>query len=281
MNTRTRRGQLARLAAPLLAVAMLLPAAVSVAAAAPSNDDIASPTVISSIPFADAIDTTEATTGPTDPAFCDAPEYGPDAATVWYSFTATSSGPLGATTFGSDYGTTVYVGTADGAGGIDVLACNTLAAGTLQSAVRFDAEAGMIYLFVVGAQPGGGTGELVFTLDVGPPAQVIDLVVSPAGSFTKDGVATVRGTFSCTAVAPGSSGVIVELSQYVGRRLLYGAESLRIENCPGSAIPWAIEVSSIDGRFAGGRASVQVIGVACNDFECINETVDTSISLRR
>jgi hypothetical protein len=52
-------------------------------------------------------------------------------------------------------------------------------------------------------------------------------------------------------------------------------ESVRIENCPAVVIHWAIEVSSVDSRFAGGRATVQVIGVACNLFECVNETIDT------
>ena len=47
----------------------------------------------------------------------------PDRATVWYSFTPDADGDYLADTFGSDYDTTLYVGTPDGAGGIDVIGC--------------------------------------------------------------------------------------------------------------------------------------------------------------
>jgi hypothetical protein len=85
----------------------------------------------------------------------------------------------------------------------------------------------------------------------------------------------------CTATAPNSTGVIVELSQFVGRRLIYASEVQRIEDCPSEEVAWAIELRSPDGRFAGGRAAVQVIAVACNPFECVNRTLDLEIGLRR
>jgi hypothetical protein len=141
-----------------------------VKAAAPANDDIASPTLVGSLPFSDSLDTTGATTRPTDPGYCFDPAFGQDPASVWYAYTATEAGPLLATTFGSDYDTTLYVGTADGAGGVTVLGCSDDTR-THESAVRFDAIADETYLFVASTSPfvGGNGGNLVFNLDVGPP----------------------------------------------------------------------------------------------------------------
>jgi hypothetical protein len=185
-------------------------------APAPANDDISSPTIIGSIPYSDATDTTGATTGATDPGYCFDPAFGQDPASVWYAYAATSSGPLLATTYGSDYDTTLYVGTIDRAGGISVLGCSDDTR-THESAVRFDAVAGQTYLFSAAASPFGGSigGNLVFNLDVGPPAQAVELHVDPTGSFDGYGTATIRGTVSCAAPAPLGSIVIVELMQRV------------------------------------------------------------------
>jgi hypothetical protein len=63
--------------------------AAPVLAAVPSNDTYSGRTVIAELPFADAIDTSEATTDADDAewnAYCNAP--GTDAS-VWYEFTAT------------------------------------------------------------------------------------------------------------------------------------------------------------------------------------------------
>jgi hypothetical protein len=101
--------------------------------------------VIGALPATVTVDATEATTGQTDPGYCPAPEWGQDPATVWFEHTATSTGALAATTYGSDYPTTLYVGTADGNGGLDVIGCATQSGGTAQSAVRFEADAGVTY----------------------------------------------------------------------------------------------------------------------------------------
>ena len=76
---------LALLSATLLGVS-------PVAAAAPSNDDIGSPRVVGSLPYSDGpYDTTEATTGATDPTFCTDAPGNPDRSTVWYSFTPSTT----------------------------------------------------------------------------------------------------------------------------------------------------------------------------------------------
>jgi hypothetical protein len=253
-----------------------------VQAEAPANDDIGSPSTISSIPFSDSVDTTGATTGATDPAYCFAPELGSDPASVWYAYTASASGPLLATTFGSDYDTTLYVGAADGTGGITVLGCSDDTR-SHESAVRFDAVAGETYLFAASASLFGGSvgGNLVFNLDVGPPAQTVELKVDPTGSFDGYGIATIRGTVSCAAPAPLGAVVIVELMQRVGNRELPATAFVGIDGCPATGIPFEAKLASPYGKYSGGRATAQVIFAACSDFECGNQTTDLTVRLRR
>jgi membrane protease YdiL (CAAX protease family) len=251
-------------------------------AAAPANDEIGSPTVIGAIPFTETIDTTGATTGPTDPDYCFGPEFGPDPASVWYAYTADATGPLLATTFDSDYDTSLYVGTADGDGGLAVIACSDDTR-SQQSAVRFDAVAGETYLFAASASPFGGAtgGNLTFNLEVGPPAQAVELHVESVGLFTGYGTATIRGTVSCAAPATLGSIVIVELLQRVGNRELPGNAFLDIGGCPAVGIPFEAVVWSPYGKYRGGHASAQVIYAACSDIECGSETVDLRVNLRR
>lgn len=268
----------------VIAAAALGVVAVSVApvaAAAPSNDSSRTPIVIGSIPYTNSQDTTEATSSATDPGYCHDPSFAKDAATVWYSYTATTSGPLGATTFGSDYDTTLYVGTLKGSR-LQVIACGEDSR-TLQSTVRFDAVAGQTYLFMVGTspfEPEVNGGNLVFNLDVGPVAQVVDLVVDPVGSLSgTDAVFT--GTVSCSAPTDLGSIVIAELSQTIDGRDAAGVGFLDVPGCPGSEIPFEIRVPSEFGKFRPGEATAQFIYAACNTFECASETIDVTVQLVR
>ena len=259
----------------------------SVLAAAPGNDDIGSPTTVGSLPYADGpYDTTEATTGPTDPSFCFDPGGSPDRSTVWYSFTPTVSDRYGADTFGSDYDTTLYVGTANGAGGIDVIACTDDTNG-LQSAVRWDALAGTTYLLMVGTCCGGGVvgeagggGTLEFHVDIAPPPPTVDLTVDGMGSFTPSGTATIRGTIACSGDVQFVE-ISVELSQRVGRLVIHGFGGLFDAGCPTIPTPWSIDITSADGKFLGGAVQVNAFVFACNGFECADDFVSRSARLRR
>ena len=268
-----------------LAVAGLLvvgisAAPVSAAEPAPVNDSINSPTTIGGLPFSETLDTSGATSGSTDPASCSFPDGGSDFATVWYSWTATASGPIGAATWGSDYDTTIYVGTPDGNGGIEVLACNDDTR-FLQAAVRFDAVAGATYLIAVGGSMfGEGTGgELVFALDVGPVPATADVELDPAGDFVK-GRVFFEGTVGCGSDADLSHLLIVELVQRSGnRQTAAGTAFLDVEGCPDEDIPFEIEVPEDIGHFHPGKAAAQVLWFACNDFECANKVVDLEVTI--
>jgi hypothetical protein len=121
----------------------------------------------------------------------------------------------------------------------------------------------------------------VFNLDVGPVAQVANVDVDPTASFTSYGNAVVRGTVDCSAPADLGAVVIVELTQRVGKRFIPATSFFDIEDCPGTDIPFEVELVSPFGKFLGGHAEAQVIFAACNEFECGNETFDLRMTLRK
>ena len=250
-----------------------------VSAAPPGNDDIANPTAVGALPYSDGpYETTEATTGATDPTFC----FGePDRSTVWYSFTPASSGRYAADTFGSDYDTTLYVGTPDGAGGIDVIDCNDDAQG-LQSFLSWEATGGTAYLLAVGTCCGGGVvgqagggGTLSFHVDVAPPPPTLAITLDGTGSFNRYGVATIRGSVSCS----NADGVQIDAdaTQRVGRFLIRGFGSTFVD-C--SATRWSMDITGEDGKFLGGSLSVNVFAFACGQVECADASVSRTVRLR-
>ena len=111
-----------------------------------ANDTCASATVIGPPPFANAIDTTQATTDPADPFGSCA--CGQNGHSVWYQFTAGRSGEVTVDTAGSDYDTVLSVFTGSCGDPLPV-ACSDDSDGTLQSQVRFQAVAGTTYLIEV------------------------------------------------------------------------------------------------------------------------------------
>lgn len=273
-----RRAAVAILSASLLGLSL----AGTALAVAPDNDDIGSPRVVTApLPYSDGpYDTTEATNGPTDAGFCYAPEIGPDAATVWYSFTPDVSDHYGANTFGSDYDTTLYVGTSDGSGGITVIDCNDDAGGDLQSAVQWDGEAGIEYLLMVGTccgpSPAGG-GNLVFNLDV-TVGFVISLSVDSTGKVNpRTGEATVSGVISCSSEEV--AGVSVQLTQVFGRFVVRGFGEAEV-SCGPTPSAWEVPITDTNGRFSPGKATVDVQAFACGPIFCDAELVSTRIRLR-
>jgi hypothetical protein len=243
-------------------------------AAPPSNDDIGSPIVVPSHPYTNTQDTTEATTGPTDATDCEA-----SGRSVWYEYTPDSSGRLEANTFGSNYDTVLIVGTPDGIGGIDVLACNDQAGGTDQSRVRWDAEAGTTYLFQISTwafdQVGGS---LMFNILDAPPAVPLSLAitVNGKGQVSRSGVATISGTVSCS----GGDFLYLEvsLSQRVGRFIISGGTETVMDCADGD---WQLDVSGFNGLFAGGKADASVFAATCNDDDCAFDFADRTVQLSK
>jgi hypothetical protein len=89
------------------AVALALPATAE--ALPPVNDDFDAATVVSTLPFLDSRDATEATTAADDPSDC----FGITPPSVWYRFTPTGNVDVEIETYGSDFDPliAIYTGT--------------------------------------------------------------------------------------------------------------------------------------------------------------------------
>jgi hypothetical protein len=262
-----------RLWALIASAALLLSVAPTVLAGAPANDQIANAITISSVPSAIAQDTTQATSSDSDPGYCAGPELGPDRATVWFSYTPSADASIGATTIGSDYDTTLYVGTLDGTG-FQLLACNDDSR-TSESVQRFDAEAGVTYYFAVGTNPWAASagGSLVFNLVDAPPAQVVDVAIDANGLLKRQTVG-FHGTVSCTAETTDRTSIVVELDQGEGDTAADYIGFADIAGCPGAGIPFEIDLEQQVGKVKKGTATLQVIFAACNDWECASKVLD-------
>jgi hypothetical protein len=151
------------------------------------NDACANATLVSGSPYSSTADTTAASTEPGDPT----PSCGDGhrEKSVWYSFTAPSSGTITADTFGSSYDTilSVYTGSC---GAFTAVGCND-DFGRPQSQVSFQATAGATYFFMVTAYFNDG-GNLVFNLTTSGMPNLAP--VQPVGWSDKIVVSNVTGT---------------------------------------------------------------------------------------
>ena len=142
------------LVASLLSVTLVGLGAAPAYAAAPSNDDPSSPTVITTLPFTETLDTTEATTQPEEPTSCN---YG---RSVWYSFTAPEQMRVALNTAGSDYPTVIAVFRGSPTN-TNLVVCE----GGSPARVSLGLVAGETYHFMVS----GSGGVLTFNMDVAQP----------------------------------------------------------------------------------------------------------------
>jgi hypothetical protein len=126
------------------------------APARPANDLCTAATLISSVSYATSIVTSAATIDVSDPT----PRCGNGSRnkSVWYRFTAPTSGTVKANTFGSKYDTilSTYTGLCGSLASLSG-GCNDNASGT-QSQVAFAASAGRTYHFMVSASTNVGGG---------------------------------------------------------------------------------------------------------------------------
>jgi hypothetical protein len=125
----------------------------------PPNDDFDSPVIITTLPYAHTQTTAGAGVAPDEPV----PSCGPGAlvATVWYRYTASSTGTVRFDTTGSSYDTVLlaYTGTR---GNLTEVACNDDSGGGLQSRIDLPVTAGTTYHIVVDGFA-GATGTLMLS----------------------------------------------------------------------------------------------------------------------
>jgi hypothetical protein len=203
---------------------VLLPSAPAFAQP-PANDDFDTATAFTAVPFGATADTTEATRAADDPG-CIAE----DGNTVWYELTVVTTTEVVVDTFGSDYDTTLSAWTGE-RGGLELVDCND-DAGSLQSLIRFTAEAGVTY-----------------HLMVAPPPMELAITLAPTGSVS-NGAAVIGGTVSCSR--PGALPLVGTLRQRAGGRVTVGSFAASVD-CTGSH-SWQATVLGETGIYRRGPA---------------------------
>jgi hypothetical protein len=247
--------------------------------AQPSNDDFDNATVVSALPFADEVNTVDATEAADDP-WCSG--RGP---TVWYRYTPAADVRIEANTLGSNYDTTLaaYSGSR---GALTEIACNDDWY-ALQSRVDVSLNAGVTYYFMVGAFGSGYGGNLVFSIS--EPVPYVDpevaVVLSDSTVNAKTGVATLSGTITCSGGVSSDSGfhwayLTAEIKQVVARRTIVASSYAFVSPCRGTH-PWSIGGLRPDnGPFVGGTAQVDLYATHCDALGCAYQNVSTTVRLR-
>jgi hypothetical protein len=187
-------------------------------AAAPNNDSVAHPRVISAVPTTIHQNTKGATHASTDPGRV----YG---ASVWYQFKPAAAVTARIVTIGSSYcsALAVFHGRAINANRIAASAYRfdySCAAGVL---VSF--QAGVRYLIAVSNANGRGGGPMTLTL-YQPRKPHVDAAVSNAAAGQISGKLFVSGTVGCNN--PSDVYVYVEVDQRVGDHVVYGASEMAL-----------------------------------------------------
>lgn len=262
-----------------IAISLLMAASLALAApvlaAAPTNDSYAGRTVIGSIPFSEAIDTSEATSDADDAeanAKCGAPV---TEASVWYEVTAPSDGGLVVDVSSSPFPAGVIVVTGS-PGSFEFITCGAYS-------VAFETSAGGTYAILAFDFEANGNNGGALQINVAeiPPPPTIDVTVDPFGGFdSRTGAATIRGTVTCTG-GQGKSFVSLELRQTVGRFIISGSGSAGEFLCDGSTEPWSVTVLAENGLFKGGRAASVTWAFTCGSFACSEDFEERIVRLRR
>ncbi len=220
----------------------------------PPNDNFADATDVGVVPFGPVLlDASDATTEPNDPDFC----WG-SGPTVWFTFTPDTDMRAEANTLGSNYDTTLSVYTGPSHAALEEIACNDDAnPGTVESRVRWDAEAGVEYFIMVGAYDSGPGGSLRFHMPIPPAPVALGVAVDRFGSVTESaGIADISGTVNCAQ--PRSLSVFGLLIQESPEDVSLGFVVADDIACSGST-PWSVTVFNDFGNFVRGPAFVEVI----------------------
>jgi hypothetical protein len=265
-----------RVVALLMGAAMALPLAPAWAAP-PSNDTFAGATVISSLPYSDIQDTTEATVDADDASLATVCSVDPTLTfsnSVWYAYTPSADQTVRIDTSGSSYSVAGAIVT--GTPG----AFSAVPGGCFIGGTTVALTAGITYYIDLLQFGAGSGGTLQLSISEAIPPDPV-LTVDPAGSFSQTGTATLTGTASC---APGSSAFLeATLTQSVGRiATITGSGALFAEIvCDGTAHAWSITVTPFSGLFRGGKAIATVSLFACNAFTCDVAEATHEVQLRR
>ena len=238
-------------------------------APAPANDTRGGATPLGPLPASHEVDTSGATSDGTElQGHCGS------AYSVWFSYSPSGDEHVAIDTLGSGYDTQLSVLQVDPAeeGRLHEVACNQDALGGEQSRVELDLRAGASYLVLVTSQDSFGdygSGHLVLNA-----AEITPLVVTVAaaaeGVVSRDGLAFVDVTVTCSR--PANGGVGVRLSQQAGDRVVRGDGSSAVPECGPTPLTRRVPVFPSE---VGGFRPGPVSAVATGEATSLEVTVET------
>jgi hypothetical protein len=244
----------------------------SAMAAPPSNDTVAGATAVS-LGFSELLDTTEATTDADDAALgC----IGPPAidASVWYAYTApVDGGVVDASSSSFPPGISIATGAP---GSLTLESCAPFAN-------TFAATAGTTYYIQAFDFSGDGVngGLLSISIAAAAPPPTLDVKVDPTGFVdAKTGVATIKGTITCTDAS--FVDLQVNLTQPVGKRATvagFGGFFSGGSICDGTPRPWSADIPPVGGRFVGGKSASVALTFACGTSQCALGFAEQTVKL--
>jgi hypothetical protein len=235
----------------------------------PSNDAIASPTQIESLPFSVTQDTTLATRE-TEPSCYNKFGHGPS---VWYSLTATRSELLNID-ISSDYSSQFVI----------VSGVGTPSESRLCGEPQLQVEEGVTYLIgVSGEDQLRNSGRLTVNLSVPappPPPPTVRLTIAPKGTVKKKtGVVSLTGDLTCTG-ASTTNPVNGSLKQTYKRDIHQQGFTGTAATCTGQTAAWTAVVVPSTFMFTGGDAKVTASVVACNSGGCASTEAEGTVKLK-
>jgi PKD repeat protein len=226
----------------------------------PANDNFASATRVSALPFSDTVDTTAATLEPEEPVPPCSPGSIPPAGSVWYAFTPATSGSVSASIDSPFFNVeAAYTGTS--VGNLTPVGCSTTG---FPGLLTIHVNAGTTYYF----QAGGASdrGPLTFHLDVTPPPVASFLVES----FEPSVFDTVN--FLDLSSDPGRVGIQSEAWTFGDGTTGTGRFPTHQYAADGDYTV-GLTVTTTDGRTA---STSQVVHISTHDVAITKFTVPTS-----
>jgi hypothetical protein len=261
--------RIVRLGIAIVAAAALVPLTAAAAFAAPPANDTPDGAVALTLGQTYKEDTTKATTDALDAQLnqvCGAPFTN---ASVWFTYDAAADGTVLLDMTQSDYsgGFMVFEGapTQD-----SFLGCGPETLG-------IDASEGTTYTIVAFSDTEVNGGNLVLSLDKGPPSPKIKVTVDEAGWAFKDGSAQLTGTYSCkNADFLDLQGLLTQIWKRVKIEGFFFKEYPG-STCDGRLHNWRRTVVSDNGLYAAGKATVDLFNFACGPIIC--KEVDSSANV--
>ena len=233
-------------------------------AAAPTNDDVAQATDITTLPFADTVSLAEATEAAGD-LDCSGLA---DTHTVWYRIAPQSDMRLGLRTSnheGIEVSTTIASGQP---GSFTQVGCS------FSETQALNVTAGTTY-YIQLATAGSDPGPVVNLSVARVEPLAVEISLSKSVSL-RGGVATVSGTLHCSRTTPPGSETTVQGTLDQGATHGWLVPVHFAGGCSKTPMAWKTTVQILSGPgFVKGQASLSGTGFACDAFTCAEPDTET------